>query len=85
MLKNIFAVLLVTAAMAGCAEKETVKTETVPVDRNVTINNPPPAPAQNTNTVVHDRTVIHDQAPAAPAAPAGNTTINNNNNATPKP
>jgi hypothetical protein len=82
MFKTLFAVLFVTASLAGCDHQETVKTQEVPVDRNVTINNPPPAPAQNTNTIVHDRTVVHDQAPAAPA---GNTTINNNITTSPNP
>lgn len=82
MFKPLLAVLLVTASLAGCAEQEPAKTEPAPVNRTITINNPPPAPAQNTNTVIHERTV--EQVPA-PAAPAGNTTINNITNPTPTP
>jgi PBP1b-binding outer membrane lipoprotein LpoB len=53
MFKSLLTVLLVTVALAGCSTKETVKTESAPADRNVTINNPPPAPAQNHTTIIN--------------------------------
>jgi hypothetical protein len=74
---TLFTVLLMTVTIAGCNEKETAKTDSAPPERSITINNPPPAPAQNTTTVIHDRTVVHD-APVASAAPPANVTIINN-------
>ena len=68
---------LAAALLAGCP-KEEVKTNYVPVDRNVTINNQPP-PAPVTNTVIHDETVVHDAATARP----NNVTINNHNDPAP--
>jgi hypothetical protein len=73
---NLLALAMAAALLSGCPHEEPVKTEYVPVDRNVTINNQPPA-APATTTVIHDQTIVHDAPPAPAAPPANNVTINN--------